>query len=273
MPITPAHAGETCTESTKLNQASRECPKSASEVQSDFASAESDGFTYRIRLWCHDRISERDVQCVGPPTPCSPPEGGTLYEVFRARVDQPTAWTNLGRSCLGAGDVATLGTITPELVLTEFRKLTWPQAELIVQPVGGETLVNFPTNFYTENTEPTSQEITLLGARVTIEATPTSYTWHFDDGSSVDSRVPGLPAPDPDVRQFSPEELEESPSFVTHRYVDAHVVEQPSVNVTYTGRYRIGSGRWTDIPDTLTVAGDPVNLSIIEGIPHLVGSP
>jgi inorganic pyrophosphatase len=45
------------------------------------------------------------------------------------------------------------------------------------------------------------------------------------------------------------------------------------VQVTYTGRYRVGGGDWTPIPDTLTVDGDPVNLAIIEGQPNLIAPP
>ena len=46
----------------------------------------------------------------------------------------------------------------------------------------GRTLINFDTNFYTTNTHPTTQTVTLIGQQVTIEATPTEYTWHFGSG-------------------------------------------------------------------------------------------
>lgn len=238
-----------------LGSAKATCRYEGKDVQAVYATADSDGYQYRIRLWCQARVS--DTQCAGSATPCADPPGSFRYELLRADAGPNPNWVAIGDACLTPGDLGSLGTITPELVLTEFRKLTWPKAELIVQPVGGETLVNFPTNFYTDNTEPTTQQVTLLGTQITIEATPTSYTWHFGGGATARTTdIPGRAYPHLDI---------------THEYLDAHVIEQPSVDVTYTGRYRIGGGAWTDIPDTLTVVGDPVELSIIEATPRLVG--
>jgi hypothetical protein len=45
----------------------------------------------------------------------------------------------------------------------------------------------------------------------------------------------------------------------------------PSVDTTYSGRYRVGNGRWQTIPDTLTVPGAPVGLQVVSATPHLVG--
>ncbi|MGL5808943.1 MAG: hypothetical protein ACRCYQ_03260, partial [Nocardioides sp.] len=126
-----------------------------------------------------------------------------------------------------------------------------------VQPPGGETLVNFRTNFYTDNTDSTTQTVTLLGQPITIEAIPVSYTWHFGQLARAETTsTPGAPYPDLEV---------------THVYQDAHRTAHPAVDVTYAGRYRVGGSGWTDIPDTLTVDGDPVALRIIEGQPNLVG--
>jgi hypothetical protein len=126
----------------------------------------------------------------------------------------------------------------------------------VVQPPDGRTLVNFDTNFYTANDHPTTQTVTLLGQRITIEATPTSYTWHFGDDGTLTTRDAG--AAYPDLR-------------VTHRY--AHVgALTPSVDTTYSGRFRVGNGSWQQIPDTLTVPGNPVALQVLSATPHLVGS-
>lgn len=255
LPHSPATAG--CGASGELTQVDATCEYSPGEVKEKYATAESDGFQYRIRLWCQTRVS--DTQCAGSATPCADPPGSFRYELLRAPAGPNPSWTVIGDACLTPGDLGNLGTITPELVATEFRKLHWPKADLVVQPPGGETLVNFPTNFYTENTEPTQQQITLLGTRITIEATPTSYDWHFDgskedEDNEVTTQTPGGPYPTLDV---------------THEYLDAHVTVHPRVDVTYTGRYRLGGGAWTDIPDTLTVTGDPVELRVIEATPRL----
>ena len=45
----------------------------------------------------------------------------------------------------------------------------------------------------------------------------------------------------------------------------------PSVDTTYSGRFHVGNGSWQAIPDTLTVAGAPVDLQVVSATPHLVG--
>jgi hypothetical protein len=127
---------------------------------------------------------------------------------------------------------------------------------MVIQPPDGRTLVNLETNFLTTTTKPTTQSIRLLGHGVDIEATPVDYLWHFGDGSTQEGSDPG--AEYPDLR-------------ITHVYAEAGVTVNPSVDVTYQGRYRVDGGNWVPIPDTLTVAGTPVDLLVLSATPHLVG--
>ena len=90
------------------------------------------------------------------------------------------------QACLTEQEAKRLGGLTPGMVQHAFERLTWPASPLVVQPPNGRTLVNFDTNFYTTNAHPTTRTVTLIGQRVTIEATPTEYTWHFGgDGATV----------------------------------------------------------------------------------------
>ncbi len=177
---------------------------------------------------------------------------GYLYNVYEDAAPDPLDW----QACLTEQEAKRLGGLTPALVEHAFQRLAWPASELVVQPPKGRTLVNFDTNFYTTNTTPSTRTVTLIGQSVTIEATPTQYTWHFGtpegDLSTTD---PG--APYPDLR-------------VTHRYTRVGSVT-PSVDTTYAGRFRVGNGGWQTIPDTLTVPGTPVALEVVSATPHLVG--
>ena len=146
--------------------------------------------------------------------------------------------------------------ITPGMVRREFERLSWPAAELEVQPPDGQTLINFDTNFFTRNTSATTQTVTLLGQQVTIEARPTSYRWNFGDGVSLTTSTPGAPYPALDV---------------THDYADPGQVN-PSVDTVYQGRYRINDDEWQAIPGSLTVSGEPVGLRVRSASPHLVGA-
>jgi hypothetical protein len=117
-------------------------------------------------------------------------------------------------------------------------------------------LVNLPTNFFTTTTGPATHTVSLLGQSIEIEAKPINYLWHYGDGASHEGADPG--AAYPDLR-------------ITHTYIEADVTVRPSVDVTYQGRYRVGDGPWTDIPETLTVDGTPVSLQVLSATPRLVG--
>jgi hypothetical protein len=160
-----------------------------------------------------------------------------------------------GRRCIGEAEANEARVVTPGQVLEAMRRLKWPASPLIVQPPDGLTLVNFDTNFYTTGTSPVTRTVTLLGQRITIEATPSEYHWSFGDERSLDTIHPGAAYPALDI---------------THNYlrIGTYAV---SLDTTYSGRYRVGNGPWQDIPGTVTVQGTPETLRAIEATPKLVG--
>ena len=89
-----------------------------------------------------------------------------------------------------------------------------------------------------------------------MEATPSSYTWHHGDGSATTTAGPGARYPAKDV---------------VHEYTDAHVTVSPSVDVTYSARFRVNGGAWQDIPETVTIAGPGGSLRIAEATAVLSG--
>ena len=121
--------------------------------------------------------------------------------------------------------------MTPGVVQTALRRIGLPSLEARTQPED-KTLVNFETIFYT-NPRSFTRTMTLLGKRVQVHATPSSFRWHYGDGSTASTSTPGAPYPRKDV---------------THEYVDAHTTVETSVDVTYTARFRVGNGAWQTIP-------------------------
>jgi len=144
--------------------------------------------------------------------------------------------------------------VTEAVVLRALRRIGLPQLEIQTQPAG-KTLVNFETIFYTDP-ESFTRSITLLGQSVDVEATPSSFTWHHGDGSSVTTTSPGAPYPSKEI---------------THEYTDAHVTVSPRVDVTYTARFRVNGGSWQDIADTVTITGPAGDLRIAEATAVLSG--
>lgn len=144
--------------------------------------------------------------------------------------------------------------ITNALVLRALRRIDLPQSELSVQPTNGRTLVNFDTNFYTEQ-GPFTRTVRLLGQRVELRIWPSQYRWVFGDGDDLASESAGAPYPH---------------LLVTHDYRRAGSVS-PRVDTTYAARFRVNGGPWRDVDGTVTIPGDPVGLDVVEAGPVLVG--
>jgi len=192
---------------------------------------------------------------------------GTWYILDRAPVTATTedAFKPYGVFCVTAEDEYDFRAVTKRRVTEEFKAVAWPSADLVVQPPDGRTLVNFPTNFYTTLTDPQTESVDIFGHTVEIEATPSGYTWRWaQPGQSKDSG--SEQTSDPGAEYRAGQEL-----AISYEYTDADVTVHPSVDVTYTGRYRVDGGEWETIDETLTVAGAPVALEIVTARVHLVG--
>jgi len=205
--------------------------------------------------------------CYSPRACESDGDIGTWYLLDRAPATATSqdAFVPYGVFCATADDEYDFRAITKRRVTEEFKAVAWPGADLVIEPPDGRTLVNFPTNFYTTLTEPVVEPVDIFGHTVEIEATPSSYTWHWaqpsEGGDSASEQTTHSGAP-----YVEGQDLE-----VSYEYTDAEVTVHPSVDVTYTGRYRVDGGDWQTIDETLTVAGTPVDLEVIEARVHLVG--
>lgn len=215
----------------------------------------STGPQYRYRYISRCKVGE---QCSAQERVCRTSDGtvGAWYVVRRTNLETGET-EDLGAMCLAPEEAGQQRiVITPAMVRREFERLDWPASELQLQPPDGQTLINFDTNFFTDNTTPTTRTVTLLGQQVEIEATPSEYTWDFGDGASQTTSSPGAAYPDLDV---------------THEYASEGRVS-PSVATTYQGRYRINGGGWQQIPGTLTLQGEPEALRVRSASPRLVGT-
>lgn len=232
-----------CGGSATLLEASASCP---SAPDGALPVGMSDTRSYVFQPVCGVRVSG----VCGSPLRCTTPDGrpGVLHAVTIDGEDG-------GRWCISEAEANDAGVITPGQVLRAMRNLDWPESALVIQPPDGLTLVNFDTNFYTTSTQPVTRQVTLLGQQITIEATPAEYQWQFGDGQSLASTKPGAAYP---------------ALTITHNY-ERKGTYSPQLDTVYSGRYRVGSGPWQDIPGTHTVAGTPEQLRAIEAQPKLVG--
>lgn len=199
-----------------------------------------DGRTWVVAIQCaNGGICNDNVECA------ENGQAGYIHDVYLDGVD-------VGDVCVPENAVQQVD--LAQLIIREFKRIAWPASELVVQPTGGQTLVNFETNFYTPDDESIDRSVTLAGQSIVIRAVPVSYTYYFGDDTSTTSASPGSPHPDLEI---------------THQYErTGDVVVR--VDTTYAGEYRIGEGEWTAIGETLTVAGDEQALEILEALPQLV---
>ncbi|WP_345520525.1 hypothetical protein [Nocardioides conyzicola] len=180
--------------------------------------------------------------------------------VFAGHVDVGSGLFN--GFCAGANwtvacdpeDVETPPALTPGIVASAFSRIPLPEAKLVIQPPNGRTLVNFETNFYTEQGEFT-RAVTLLGQRVELRIWPASFGWRYGDGESERTTSPGAAYPD---------------LKITHTYLEKGRVS-PRVDATYAAEFRVGGGPWRDVAGTVTIPGTPQQLRVVEARPVLVG--
>lgn len=253
----PARAAGPCLSAATLDSSVVTCSEDADTSQG-IASAgtdgsQSSGIRYQSRIVCGEGAD--NTLCTNPQY-CAAPPGSIRHTIFRSR-DGGVTYTEIGQACLlpEQAPPPVPPQVTPDLVAQAFATLTWPESPLTIQPPGGRTLVNLETNFLTTNTAPTTQSVQLLGQSVDIEATPSTWTWLHGDGTTQTTDRPGTPYPD---------------LTVTHIYRDADTVANPSVDTTYTGRYRLNGGPWQLIPTTRTITGTPAELEIVPATPQLV---
>ena len=140
------------------------------------------------------------------------------------------------------------------MVAEAFRSIDLPASELAVQPPNGRTLVNFETNFYTEQ------------GRSPVRCGCSGSGWSCGSGRASSGggsatggrwRRAGPGAPYPHLE-------------VTHDYLAKGGV-RPSVDTTYAAQFRVNGGPWRDVDGTVTIPGEPVPLEVLTATPVLVG--
>lgn len=179
------------------------------------------------------------------------PDGVTAETVHWYLTDEGTTLLTY-TSCPTPG--AAPPQITNAMVARAFKRIPLPPSRLVVQPPGGETLVNFATNFYTE-AAPFERSVTLVGQRVDLRIRPSGFGWSFGDGTATRTTTPGAAYPALDV---------------THEYTTAGRVGA-SVDTTYSAEFRVNGGAWEPVVGTVTMAGAPVALQVRTASPTLVG--
>ena len=193
---------------------------------------------------CELIISRGDAVCAEGETPRPP-------RWRRFRIPPSTTWSEWEMadygSCAGAPAV-------PVLTAEEFRRLPLPAPVLHVQPEGDWVLTNIETIVYTDPA-PVTLTTELLGMAVTVEATPSSFTYDWGDGHSTQTRDPGRPYPAFDV---------------VHEY-EAPGLVAIILTTQWTGRYQVaGDPQWREVAGTATTNATSAPFLVEERTSRLV---
>lgn len=205
--------------------------------------------------------------CQGAVVTCPDP-AETRYWAWQRTVTRATgavtAWVRLpGSQCLAVvpdpdnPPVPVRAPIeaVPPLVEEEFQQLPLLAGSAEVQPAG-VTLVNFPTNFYTEVARAEQFELTILDYAVVVDARVKGYVWHWGDGTTTKGGPDTRGAPYPELT-------------VTHTYETAQD-RAVRVDVVWGGTFSIEGGPTQPIEGTVTVEGDATDLDVVESRSQLV---
>ena len=213
---------------------------------------------YRTRINC----AAGDATGTGCATAAAACTNGQFQAVVLRRLvdergipinDERGIWTAWGLTCfpqeLPGSNLPTLA-----MIRQAFRDIDFAKGSVSLQPVGNVTLVNLPTFF--EASWPAAgvapEEIdtsALLGYRLEIQPVLQSLTYVYGDGSTSEpTQSLGGPHPTGDIRW----------TYRRAGQVDTRV------DTTYGGRFRLEGGSWVTIPDTVTVEGTPVTLTVRE---------
>jgi hypothetical protein len=207
------------------------------------------------------RSDARNLECAAMHT-C--PEGAVQLTLWGRQLTTSTGdrtslgWTAIQTECRSpseAGPVRQRRALTWSDVLSAVRQVGVPAASV---EAPGYTLVNLDTTFYTEPPV-IERRLSIIGYRVDVRIEPTSYTWHWGDGTTTTTSQPGRPYPATDV---------------THTYVRATEAVSPlalRVYVTYSADYRVDGGPWLTVPESLTIRGSDTLLPVKQAAAVLVG--
>jgi hypothetical protein len=182
-----------------------------------------------------------------------------LVTWFRAPQDKPDAWERLDQACMSDGFPPERpgGGLVVAVTERQLRELPIKAPALGSQP-GRHTLKGAETNLYAEPAEQTF-DLTILGRRVQVRATPAEYRWDYGDGTTLTTAAPGGPIPEARWGQKT---------ATSHPYQATGEVTA-TLHTVYTGTYSVDGGPSQPIAGTATIASTPRTLTVWRSEVHL----
>ena len=153
--------------------------------------------------------------------------------------------------------------LTEAMIIEAFHRTDFALPQTVVQPPGGQTLVNLPVYFELVWPEAGFQPeevdtIALAGHQVRIRPVLVGITYVTGDGTTIGPTT-DLGGPYPD-------------GTITHTYEASSKGLDPYISVEYGGQVSVDGGGWNIIPATATVEGPASPLDVLESRNRLYGN-
>jgi hypothetical protein len=223
----------------------------------------ADPYIYEYRDACTDGDSRNFDNCISVVATCSTGGGesgtepGRVLYRYKSRADvTPPAWTfDSGPQCVHPDKPAEKPIdILAEIAASiahEFQRSPVVAASIGSQP-GPHTLRGKETNVWAEATTQTFN-LTMLGQKVTITATPVAYTWNYGDGT-IWGPTPTHGAP------LHKDRIGEQ-TQTSHIYTNTGHL---TINLTthFNGSYTVNNGPALPIPGQGNIPSPPLPLTV-----------
>ena len=168
-------------------------------------SVTEDPYQYMADLQCHEEVDSFNLGCLPGRLECPAREEGgekgiaVVWKMAPKGISNPewSDWkpTGDGPTCLYDERPEDLLPRIAARIVNDFRQLPVAAGRVSGQP-SPHTLLGAETNFFAEASEQ-QFDVTILGQRVHIIATPFEYTWNYGDGVVVGPQVSaGGPLPE-----------------------------------------------------------------------------
>ncbi|WP_288027271.1 hypothetical protein [Arthrobacter sp.] len=212
-----------------------------------------DPHMYRHILACTSTYRLTTTMCVTELASCRQGKDGRLV-VWERSLQAPSA-TNweffAGPTCIYSEKPRDILAEIAAQISHEFQKSPIQPATVGSQP-GPHTLRGQETNFYADATEQ-QFNLTLLGQKVHITATPATYTWNYGDGTLWGPTISaGAPLPDDRIGEQTK---------TSHVYT---ATGHYAITVTthFNGVYSVNGGPSLPIPGQGNIQSAPLSLTV-----------
>jgi hypothetical protein len=210
-----------------------------------------DPFKYRSKHVCRTDPNLDGSNCAGPDVECTTGDNGRVVNWYRSLKALNTYTFFAGPTCIYDAKPEDLLPRIAAQIQTQFESLPIHAGTVVAQP-SPNTLRGAETNFYADASEQ-QFDVTMLGQKVHVVATPIQYTWNYGDGTVF--------GPQPSMGGPLPQDRWGERTRTSHVYAgtgDFQVV----LTTSFQGTYSVNSGPPLPIPGQGQFSAPPQTISV-----------